>query len=109
MTTYVYRNGELVEKHLAAPKGIGFVRGVISDSIPDMVHPANGKRYDSKSSFRKVTKAHGYIEVGNEKQQDNRKPVHQDFQRDVGEAIQKLKEGYRPGTGQGSYSGDGWQ
>ena len=113
MTTYVYRNGELVEKHLASPRGKQYVSGVISDNIPDLVHPANGKRYDSKSAFRKVTKAHGYQEVGTEKQKDTRKLGHQDFKRDVGEAIQKLREGYRPNDGpwaKGDYSGgDGWQ
>lgn len=109
MTTWVYRNGELVEKHLAEPKGTTFIRGVISDTIPDMVHPANGKKYDSKSAFRKVTKAHGYVEVGNERQSDKRAPIHQDFGRDVVEAVRKVNDGYRPGLGRTRYSGDGWQ
>lgn len=106
---WVYRNGELVEKHLAEPKGTSYVKGIISDSIPDMVHPANGKRYDSKSNFRKVTKAYGFQEVGNEKQVDRRRPVHQDFNRDVVEAVRKIKAGYRPGQSEGGFSGDGWQ
>lgn len=110
MTTYVYRNGELVEKHLAAPRGLQFVRGVITDTIPDMVHPANGKRYDSKSAFRRVTKAHGFTEVGNEKQSDHRQLHHQDFKSDVVEAIKKINDGYRPAAEPGSYSGEGgWQ
>lgn len=101
---------KLVEKHLAAPKGSQFVSGVISDSIPDLVHPANGKRYSSKSTFRKVTKAYGYQEVGTEKQSDRRRPAHQNFGQDVIEAVRKVNEGYRPNAaGQGSYSGDGWQ
>src|SRR5690349_10295667 len=98
MTTYVMRNGQLVEKHLAAPRGPGFVRGVISDHIPDLVHPATGKKMDSKSAFRAVTKAHGMIEMGNEKQRDRRAPVHQDFSRDVAEAVRKVNEGYRPNS-----------
>ena len=109
MTKYVWRKDRWVEKHLASPKGIAFVRGVISDSIPDMVHPANGKKYDSKSTFRKVTKSYGYQEVGTEKQTDRRKPIHQDFSRDVVDAVKKLNEGYRPGQQSGGYSGDGWQ
>ena len=109
MTTYVYRNGKLVEKHLAEPRGSNWVKGVISDSIPDLVHPADGKKYDSKSKFRKVTKAHGYQEVGTETQRDTRKLGHQDFTRDVQQAVQKLNEGYRPRGGYGGYSGDGWQ
>ncbi len=111
MTTYVLRDGKLVEKHLAAPKGANYVRGVISDSIPDMVHPANGKRYSSKSTFRKVTKDHGYVEVGTEKQADRRAEHlnRQNFSRDVSEAIRKLNDGYRPSAEHGGYSGDGWQ
>jgi hypothetical protein len=108
MTTYVLRNGKLVEKHLASPRST-FIRGVISDNIPDLVHPANGKRYSSKSTFRKVTKAYGYQEVGTEKQRDRRVPAHQDFSRDVVEAVKKLNDGYRPGIASESYSGDGWQ
>lgn len=111
MTTYVYRDGELVEKHLAPPKGKPFVSGVISDTIPDMVHPANGKQYDSKSAFRRVTKAYGYTEVGNEKQADRRQLHHQDFKSDVVEAIKKINDGYRPSEhGRGHFSGKGgWQ
>jgi len=39
---------------------------VIQDSMNPVVHPANGKFYDSKSAFRAENKAHGLIEVGNE-------------------------------------------
>jgi hypothetical protein len=45
---------------------------VISDYLPDLIHPCTGKRMDSKSEFRKVTKAKGGIEVGNEVQKDRR-------------------------------------
>ena len=83
--------------------------GVISDTIPDMVHPANGKMYDSKSTFRKVTRAYGYEEVGTEKQVDRRQAVHQDFSKDVIEAVRKINEGYRPSHDRGGYNGDGWQ
>lgn len=36
------------------------------DTMNPLWHPANGKTYDSKSEFKKVTKAHGLIEYGNE-------------------------------------------
>ena len=38
---------------------------IIGDSMPPAEH-VDGKIYDSKSSYRAVTKAHGYIEVGND-------------------------------------------
>lgn len=70
--TWVYRKGKLVPKHLAAPRGLTPVRGVISDHLPDMIHPCTGKRMDSKSEFRKVTRAKGGVEVGNERLVDRR-------------------------------------
>lgn len=39
---------------------------VISDIMDDTKHMANGKYYNSKSEFRKATKAAGCIEVGND-------------------------------------------
>jgi hypothetical protein len=70
--TWVYRNGRLVPKHLAPPKHSGRVRGVISDTMDALIHPCTGKLMDSKSEFRKVTKAKGGVEVGNEKLVDRR-------------------------------------
>lgn len=70
--TWVYRAGRLVPKHLATPRGLTPVRGVISDSLPDLIHPCTGKRMDSKSEFRKVTRAKGGVEVGTERQVDRR-------------------------------------
>lgn len=70
--TWVYRNGKLVPKHLAEPRYSGRVRGVISDTMDAMVHPCTGKLMDSKSEFRKITRAKGGVEVGNEKLVDRR-------------------------------------
>ena len=39
---------------------------VIPDTMPDTRHMADGKFYNSKSKFRKVTRDHGCVEVGNE-------------------------------------------
>lgn len=38
---------------------------VIEDSMPATKHPIDGKYYESKSAFRRVTKASGCVEVGN--------------------------------------------
>jgi hypothetical protein len=73
--TWVMRNGRLVPKHKAAPLGTVGVRGVISDHLPDLIHPCTGKRMDSKSEFRKVTRAKGGVEVGNEPLVDRRTTV----------------------------------
>ena len=64
MTTYVLRNGKLVEKHKAAP--LHDAPSVISDIMDPTLHHADGKMYDSKKSFRAATKAAGCIEYGND-------------------------------------------
>jgi hypothetical protein len=67
MTTYVYREGVLVPKHLAEPRfTANAAPNVISDIMPETRHMANNKHYTSKSEFRKATKAAGCIEIGNE-------------------------------------------
>lgn len=90
--TWVMRNGRLVPKRLAAPRG-GRVGGVISDTMDGLVHPCDGKMYDSKSQFRKVTKAKGGVEVGNEKLVDRRICPELDSQsrrRDISIAMEQL-------------------
>lgn len=41
---------------------------IITDQMPPTEHPFDGGIYTSKSSFRRVTKAGGGIEVGNDPQ-----------------------------------------
>lgn len=67
MPTYVYRNGELVEKSIAEPRiKSASASYVISDEMPETRHMANGHMYTSKAAFRAATRAAGCIEVGNE-------------------------------------------
>lgn len=89
---YVYRNGEVVPKGESEPyRGVH----VISDTISGLWHPSDGKIYDSKSRFRSVTKAHGGIEVGNEKQRFVPQ-MDRVSKADVAKAIDMVKQGYRP-------------
>lgn len=48
---------------------------VHQDSMDPLVNHANGRIYDSKSEFRKATRAAGCIEVGNEVQPQSRQEV----------------------------------
>lgn len=67
MTTYVFRDGKLVEKHLAAPKySASKAPSVISDIMTETKHMATGRIHTSKSAFRQDTKASGCQEVGND-------------------------------------------
>lgn len=64
-TTYVIRNGELVEKHLAPPlHAPRTAPNVISDHMAPTKHMATGKVTDSKSAFRAMTRTAGCVEVG---------------------------------------------
>ncbi len=91
--TYVYRDGKLVPKHLAAPKGSGRIRGVISDTMDALIHPCTGKLMDSKSEFRKITRAKGGVEVGNERLVDRRHESGMDSntrKADISQAMREL-------------------
>jgi hypothetical protein len=70
MTTYVYRNGKLVDKRYAPPKEgkHGQASFVISDEMAETRHMADGKYYTSKAKFRQATRAAGCVEVGTETQ-----------------------------------------
>lgn len=67
MTTYVIRNGELVDKSLAPPvyaaDGAAYV---ISDEMPATRHMATNEMFTSKAKFRQATRAANCIEIGNE-------------------------------------------
>ena len=59
--------------------------------ISDIMEPAehvDGNFYTSKSGFRKVTKANGYIEVGNDSQRFQ-KPKRQNREKAIDQAIDK--------------------
>lgn len=66
MTTYVYRNGKVIDKRKAKYRDVGGAAYVISDEMDSTRHMANGKRYTSKAKFRQATRDAGCIEVGNE-------------------------------------------
>lgn len=57
----------LVESGADAPSD-SRLRGpsIIQDTMAPTVHPCDGRTYESKSTFRKVTRAHGCAEIGNE-------------------------------------------
>lgn len=97
MTTFVYRNGKFIDRELAPPLVERFGEGpmVISDSMPDLRHMADGKYYSSKAKFREITKAHDCVELGNDSSLFTpRKPKLLDRdkrRRDVKQALDQLK------------------
>lgn len=85
---YVMRGGKLVPKSQAREPSAA--PNVISDYLPDLIHPSTGKRMDSKSQFRAVTKAYGKTEVGNEPMRDTRRIDMPNLKQDIARAINEL-------------------
>jgi hypothetical protein len=68
MTTYVLRNGELVEKEYAAPlESSNGAPHVIRDTMDETRHMATGRMFTSKRGFRAETRAAGCVEIGDHK------------------------------------------
>ena len=89
--TYVYRDGQLVEKHLAAPIGENQSAYVISDSMDTIRSMADGQLYDSKSAYRKNLRANGCYEMGNDAPREARGPeTPSNVKRDVANAMKQL-------------------
>lgn len=98
MPTFVMRNGKIVEKY--GPEDIqeerGYAPSVISDYLPGQLkHHGTGKHTDSKSDFRKMTRASGLTEYGNDapKPRKQERLSREDRRNDIGRAIYDLKNG----------------
>lgn len=97
MTTYVIRNGQLIDRNEAPPlvQIFGLGPAVISDTMSETRHMANGRYYTSKTEFRKATKAAGCVELGNDSSLlKPRKPVPLDRRKrrdDIKRTIHELK------------------
>jgi hypothetical protein len=105
--TFVYRDGELVLKHLAAPLIPRAARSslptpyVVSDTADAFRSMADGRLYDSKSSYRAELKRQGLREIGNDveghlKDVVATAPQKPKAKADVVKAYQKVRAGYKP-------------
>lgn len=64
---------------------------VISDYMDAALHPATGKVHDSKSNFRRETRAAGCIEVGNEPMGPRKGWEPSGIAQDIKASIEKLR------------------
>lgn len=99
MTTYVLRGGKLVEKSKAHPKSGGAF--VVSDYLGQPLEHhgySDGRRTDSKSTFRQWTRDAGLVEKGNDRERTDRRmgADTREVIRDVAVATEMVKNGYRP-------------
>lgn len=100
MTTYVMRNGRLVEKNLAGPLHVPTTApGIISDTMDPTRHMATGRYFTSKAAFRAETKAAGCVEVGNDPSiYKPRKPIpmsREQRREDIRRVIYNLRNGIK--------------
>jgi len=96
MTTYVIREGVLVEK---TRQSIDEAPSVIGDEMDSLRHMADGQYYTSKAKFRQATRDAGCVEIGNEQVVTRRKPVQLDRRQrreDIRRAIHDLRDGRAP-------------
>lgn len=100
MSIYVFRDGMLIEKHLARPLvEVGEAPNVISDTMSETRHMATGRYHTSKSAFRAETKATGNVEIGNDSALTrSRKPIPLSREKrrdDIRRTIYELRNGRR--------------
>jgi len=69
---------------------------IIRDGMDALQHPVTGEIMDSKSAFRRVTREHGMVEVGDQAPTAPPPRARDDIKADVVEAVRALKEGYVP-------------
>lgn len=103
MTTYVYRDGELLDKEQARPLYEVIAvsdlpsPSLIRDEMAPTRHMVDAKMYTSKRKFREATKAAGCIELGNDPSLYNPRkkiPLDRDKRRrDIKSAIDQLQTG----------------
>lgn len=67
------------------------------DYMDPATHPSNGVTTDSKSTFRRATKAAGMIEMGTDAPRERGEPVRDPITKaDIAEAWEMVEQGYRP-------------
>jgi hypothetical protein len=90
--TYVLRDGELVEKHLAPPlHASSDAPNVIKDSMDPTLNHATGRIYDSKRAYERDTRRAGCVIVGNERLPERRPVEVGGLGRDIKTAIEQLR------------------
>lgn len=94
---YVWHNGTFVDvtDWKPAPRKTPYI---IRDTMDALQHPVTGQMMDSKSEFRKVTRAHGLVEVGNDSPKSPKPPTESKHARKkaISEAYEAVAAGYTP-------------
>lgn len=97
MAKYVWHDGAWcrVEKRTPGP---ALFPSIHRDTMSVGVHPATGQATDSKSTWRRLNREHGYTEMGTDAPTEMPVRSHRPAvtKADIAESIQMLKQGYKP-------------
>ena len=97
MAKFVWFNGAWCEV-VRRPPAPGVFPAVIRDTMTVGFHPATGEATDSKSTWRRLNREHGFIEMGTDAPTapPSRKHKPAVTAADIAQSIQMLKQGYKP-------------
>lgn len=93
---FYWNGGEWVEaSRFARPAPV--FPAIHRDYMDPATHPYDGVTTDSKSAFRRATKAAGMIEMGTDAPRERTAPVRDPITKaDIAEAWEMVEQGYRP-------------
>lgn len=87
--TYVYRDGQLIPKHMAPPRLMTGGLQVIQDIEPYRAIGVDNRIVGGRRQHRDMLRDHGLIEVGNEAPTQNRQAPPDRVDRALGESIKR--------------------
>lgn len=106
MAKYVWHDGRWCEVVKRAPRP-SVAPFVIRDSMTVGYHPATGEATDSKSTWRRLNREHGFIEMGTDAPTEAKKAFQPAVTKaDIAQAIQMLEQGYQPPPVEAINAGD---
>ncbi len=107
--TYVYRDGEIIEKYKAhrlyarGPRNHELAAPYVNiDTIDALQSMVDGRVFESKSQLREHYKAHGVREIGTDtagalRDAEEHRPAKPGVTtEEIAQAVEKVKQGYKP-------------
>lgn len=101
--TYVFRDGQLIDKRLAPPPAYQrsslkapYIR---TDGMSATWNPVNGKHYDSKSAYERAVRNAGCVIVGDDSSLTRAEAPQfaaEGVEQSISTAIDRLAAGHRP-------------
>ncbi len=92
--SYIWQGNTFVPKSEAKPVVKNVTHSIITDEMEPLEHPATREMITSKRKFRKITRDHGYEELGDqERTPEEKKDDDAEYREAVQQAIAQLSYG----------------